>query len=86
MSDQYVELFENNLAAIKEELEVEQVSEDIYRLSPKTITVKPVALVGITHGEEVIGLHILNEILRRLLEKKLYLKGELFLILGIVSI
>lgn len=82
MSDQYLKLFETNIAAAKKVITVEKIDEDIYKLTPKSITAKSVALVGITHGEEVVGLHILNEILLRLIEEKLTIKGELYLILG----
>ena len=82
MSDQYLKLFANNIAAVKKVITVEKIDEDIYKLTPKSVTAESVALVGITHGEEVIGLHILNEILFRLIEGKLTIRGELYLILG----
>lgn len=82
MSDQYLKLFETNINAAKKTIAVERIDEDIYRLTPKSITAKSVAIVGITYGEEVVGLHILNEILLNLIEGKLTIKGELYLILG----
>lgn len=82
MSDQYLKLFETNINAVKKIIAVEKIDEDIYKLTPKSITAKSVAVVGITHGEEVAGLHIINEILFRIIEEKLTINGELYLILG----
>lgn len=82
MNDQYLKLFETNIDAVKKIITVEKIDEDIYKLTPKSITAKSVAVVGITHGEEVAGLHIINEILFRIIEEKLTINGELYLILG----
>ena len=83
MSDQYLDLFANNIAELKsKDFKITQTDKDIWKISPRIITAKSIAFVAITHGEEVVGLHILNEILFRLLENKLQLKGDLYLILG----
>lgn len=82
MSDQYLKLFETNINEVRKIIAVEKIDEDIYKITPKFTTAKSVAIVGITHGEEVAGLHIINEILFRIIEGKINIDRDLYLILG----
>ncbi|MEM6339248.1 MAG: succinylglutamate desuccinylase/aspartoacylase family protein, partial [Pseudomonadota bacterium] len=75
-------LFETNINEVRKIIAVEKIDEDIYKITSKSTTAKSVAIVGITHGEEVAGLHIINEILFRIIEGKLQIDKDLYLILG----
>ena len=64
--------------------EVKKVDNDIHLISPKiqNKSKKKIAVSALTHGDEVVGLDILMEIILRLLEKKFTLKGDLYLIIA----
>lgn len=75
--------YEELLQKIKSVYNVSEVQEDIWSVSPRgKINENKVALVALTHGDEVIGLHIFIELLINLLEGRISLFGELFLILA----
>lgn len=85
-SEQHLKHFTKLITALSKEdnYRVKSVDSDIYYISPQPSkkTNKSIALVALTHGDEVIGLHILNEFILKILEKKLILNGDLYLILA----
>ncbi len=82
---QYLDEFESLITLLGAVYNVIEVEHDIYRITPKNIEYKnaSIALVALTHGEEVIGLHIFNALLNQLLyQGKICIEGPLYLIVA----
>ncbi len=83
-SPEYLEKFDHLLGELPATISVEALGKDAYALTPSR-TVKPaptIALVGLTHGDEVIGLHLFIDLLKQLMNGCIELKGTLTLILA----
>ena len=76
--------FEQLLEELKNQYIVSKTDNDIYRLELQggQECQSVVSLVALTHGEEVIGLHLLSMLLQQLISKQIILKGTLYLILA----
>jgi succinylglutamate desuccinylase len=82
---QPLKLFEQLLAQLDAQqlCTIDQINDDIYRLIPqKSSTSKTIGLVGLTHGDEIIGIHIINELLFSLIEQRLSLPSPTYLIIA----
>jgi|GEM_PF-219250 len=77
--DSYLNLLKN----LPADLKVKKLYQDIYCISSDNLNAtKKIGLVALTHGDEVIGLHIFIKLLEKLASRKLKLDGELILVLG----
>lgn len=64
-------------------LNIKCIAPDIHHIQPKYVqSNNKIALVALTHGDEVIGLHIFIKLLEQLLQNNDTLHGELFLIIA----
>ena len=79
----YIELFEEAIFTLNDGLHiVERVHQDIYRLSKKGSSIASIGLVALTHGDEIVGLHILTELALRICAGKITVKGDIYFILA----
>lgn len=77
--------FENLIKLTSKIFDIKNISNDIYLIKSNNNLNKnnsSIAIVALTHGDEIIGLDILIELLYNLLEKKLSLSTDLYLIIA----
>lgn len=77
--DKYYDL----LDMVSKKYSVRQEGNDIHSITPANGCIgKIVTLVALTHGDEVIGLHIFMDLLLKLLKGKIQLTGQIYLLLA----
>lgn len=79
-----LQTYERLLTQVASHYPMTQVHEDIHRLAPEKTTesARTVALVALTHGDEMIGLPLLIQWLGGLLTQSFSLKAPIYLILA----
>ena len=88
MTNQRIEMLDSFYASIQsasqlDTLNFQEVSEDIYKLTPNIINkTQKIALIAITHGNEWAGVGIFHAWLELLIKGTIQLEQEVFLILG----
>lgn len=83
MSDEYLEQFKESMYALQDAgYGLELVEQDIFKLSVENSSGSSIAFVGLTHGDEVIGLHVLTELALRIVEKRIIPHADIYFILA----
>ena len=80
----YLQEFSRIIAALPAPLATKLLADDIHLIQPQAATLRQpkVALVALSHGDEVIGLHLFLALLTRLTTTPTWLQGELVLVLA----
>lgn len=80
----FIDYYARLLDSLPSHLKVSILYKDIHCIVPEVINYsnKKVALVALTHGDEVIGLHIFIKLLEQLISGKFILDGELILVIA----
>jgi succinylglutamate desuccinylase len=78
-----LEIFRNFLSKSTGDLQISEVGPHIFKLSPKNLaTRKKLGFIGLVHGNEIIGLPVLNGLLQKIFSKEIEPQFEMFFALG----